>query len=214
MSSFWTEDDFQVFGVPGLEERMEQLTVQIRPKFEELGSRFAPFLSEAAGDEHFVHIAKHARRTVNPPQDSWVAFAANKRGYKAYPHFQIGLWKSHVFIILAVIYEARSKDRMARDLLENGEVHDLPGDFVLSGDHMKPEAERIGDLSAEEITRLMVRFRDVKKGELVIGRHIPADEAAAMSTERFFSFTEDTFKELLPIYETMVHGVKSTSYSG
>ena len=38
-----------------------------------------------------MHVAKHARRSVNPPIDTWVAFAPNKRGYKMLPHFQIGL---------------------------------------------------------------------------------------------------------------------------
>ena len=209
MENFWTEEDFQVFEVPGLDARMEELKTRIRPKFEELGSRFAAVLSEASGTEMFPHIAKHARRTVNPPKDSWVAFAANRRGYKAKPHFQIGLWESHVFVILALIYEASGKDRIAKELLDSGEVHDLPEDFVLSGDHMKPEAERLGDLSAEEVTQLLTRLRDVKKGELVIGRHIPADEASNMSEEEFMTFTEDTFRELLPLYGMMIQGKKS-----
>ena len=54
-------------------------------------------------------MAKHARRTVNPPKDSWVAFAPYKRGYKSLPHFQIGLWRTHLFIVLVIIYEALKK---------------------------------------------------------------------------------------------------------
>ena len=55
---------------------------------------------------------------MNPPKDSWVAFAPYKRGYKALPHFQIGLWGSHLFIILAVIYEAPDKVAIAERLLK------------------------------------------------------------------------------------------------
>ncbi len=30
----------------------------------------------------FPHVAKHARRSVNPPADSWVAFANSKEAIK------------------------------------------------------------------------------------------------------------------------------------
>ncbi|AQQ53841.1 YktB family protein [Planococcus lenghuensis] len=208
MNHFWTDEDFHVFDVPGLDERMDELKRRIRPKFEELGQIYSSYLSEVDGQEFFAHIAKHARRTVNPPQDSWVAFAANKRGYKAHPHFQIGLWGSHIFVILAVIYEAAEKTRMASDLLETREVHELPEDFVLSGDHTKPEAGRMDDMTSEDVTGLLIRLRDVKKGELVIGRHLSRADAVTMSKEEFRAFTENTFDQLLPIYKTLTHGPK------
>ncbi|MDQ0168823.1 uncharacterized protein YktB (UPF0637 family) [Paenibacillus tundrae] len=65
--------DFDVFQVPGLEPRMEMLIERVRPKLEALGAELAPYLTELCGEEMFVHVAKHARRTVNPPIDTWVA---------------------------------------------------------------------------------------------------------------------------------------------
>lgn len=64
----FSEADFNVFTIGGLDERMEAIKTQIRPKFEELSTHFAPTLSSLVGDEIFVHVAKHARRTVNPPK--------------------------------------------------------------------------------------------------------------------------------------------------
>ena len=61
-----------------------------------LGKHYSHYFSHILGEEYFTHVAKHARRSVNPPKDSWVAFAPYKRGYKAFPHFQIGLWGKHV----------------------------------------------------------------------------------------------------------------------
>jgi uncharacterized protein YktB (UPF0637 family) len=148
------------------------------------------------------------RRSVNPPNDSWVAFAPYKRGYKALPHFQIGLWKSHVFVILAVIYEAPGKSEMAELLLQADAISKLPDDFMLSGDHMKPEAEPLGDLSAADIKKTVIRLRDVKKGEFVIGRHLPREEAVNMSPDEFHGFVERTFNELLPIYDTLLEKTK------
>lgn len=208
METFWTQQDFEVFETPGLEQRMELLINRVRPKFEQLGTTYSAFFSGKSGEEFFPHVAKHMRRTVNPPNDSWVAFAPHKRGYKAVPHFQIGLWESHIFVILAVIYEAPNKKVMAEELLKSDILASLPKDFMLSGDHMKPEAESIADLEEAGIAKLVTRLRDVKKGELVIGRHILRDDASAMSPEDFHAFVEKTFRELLPVYDIMLQKVK------
>ena len=53
--------DFDVFKIDGLDERMEALKSQIRPKLEDLGQHFAPTLSSIAGDEMHYHVAKHAK---------------------------------------------------------------------------------------------------------------------------------------------------------
>jgi len=208
LETFWTQQDFEVFETPGLEQRMELLINRVRPKFEQLGTTYSAFFSGKSGEEFFPHVAKHMRRTVNPPNDSWVAFAPHKRGYKAVPHFQIGLWESHIFVILAVIYEAPNKKVMAEELLKSDILASLPKDFMLSGDHMKPEAESIADLEEAGIEKLVTRLRDVKKGELVIGRHILRDDASAMSPEGFHAFVEKTFTELLPVYDIMLQKVK------
>lgn len=204
MNSYWTEQDFEVFETDGLEARMEALTTYVRPKFETLGHDFSAYFSGETGDEFFPHVAKHMRRTVNPPNDSWVAFAPYKRGYKAVPHFQIGLWKSHVFIILAVIYEAPRKPEMANKLMALDALSELPNDFMVSGDHMKPDAEAVESLGQEGIEKMLVRLRDVKKGELVIGRHLPRADAVSLDKDGFYAFAEETFRELLPVYRNLL----------
>ena len=201
----WTKEDFHVFSIEGLDERMEALTTVIRPKFHALGEHFATYFSAQLGNEFFPHVAKHARRTVNPPKDSWVAFAPYKRGYKALPHFQIGLWGTHLFIVAAIIYEAPQKDEMAERLLANIEQFKaLPDNYIISGDHMSPDALNLGESRDEQLENLIIRLRDVKKGEFLVGRHISKDEATAMSSEQFIAFAEETFHSLLPIYKTIV----------
>lgn len=200
----WTKEDFQVFDIDGLDERMEALTTIIRPKFNELSETFTGYFSAQTGVEFFGHVAKHARRTVNPPKDSWVAFAPYKRGYKALPHFQIGLWDTHLFIVVAVIYEAPQKEEMAQRLLKNMQViKDLSDDYVLSGDHMQPNTISLKEARTEKLEQLLIRLRDVKKGEFLVGRRIPADEAIKLSAEEFLQLAEQTFDELLPVYEVI-----------
>ena len=62
----------------------------IRPKLKGIGETIAPYLSRLTGDEMYIHVAKHARRTVNPPDETWVAWSPQKRGYKSQPRLSGG----------------------------------------------------------------------------------------------------------------------------
>lgn len=201
----WTNQDFDVFTIDGLEPRMEALINQVRPKFNELGDTFAHYFTVELGEEFFAHVAKHARRTVNPPHDSWVAFAPNKRGYKAMPHFQIGLFESHLFINLAVIYEAPQKNDMAARLLAQPELfHALPKNFYVAGDHMSPVTQNITEaIEKRDIEKLLTRLQTVKKGEFIVGRTLSREETIRLLPTAFNNVVEETFDALLPIYNAM-----------
>ncbi|GEL04273.1 YktB family protein [Rummeliibacillus stabekisii] len=205
MAVKWTTDDFDVFNIPGLEQRMEALTEHVRPKFEELAKTYTTYFTSKTGIEFYPHIARHARRKVNPPIDSWVAFAPNKRGYKALPHFEIGLFESHVFIILCAIYEAPTKKAIADNLLNNLEtVKALPHSFFVTGDHFDPKGTSLNEAIADgTLEKLLIRLKEVKKGEFLIGLQIPREEAIQLSGEEFEEKTEETLEELMPIYRLM-----------
>ncbi len=205
--SYFSQEDFNVFTIEGLDERMVALTEIVRPKFHELGAHYASYFSAATGDEFFYHVAKHARRTVNPPKDSWVAFAPYKRGYKSLPHFQIGLWNSHLFIAVAVIYEAPNKQEMATRLLENLDAFNkMDETFSISGDHMSPVYETLDtNRKNEQLTALLTRLQSVKKGEFLIGRFLSAEEASKLTEPQFNKLALETFETLLPIYNIMAN---------
>lgn len=201
--SGFTDADFDVFKIDGLDQRMEMLKKQIRPKLEELGKYFAPTLSSLAGNEMYYHVAKHARRTKNPPKDTWVAFASNSRGYKMLPHFQIGLWETHIFIWFAVIYEAPDKESFGLELQKNLDslYKQIPKEFVWSGDHTKPEAVLHKDLSKEDLLDLITRLQTVKKAEILCGLHIPREDAVKLDSNQMISKIDSVFRELLPLYK-------------
>lgn len=199
----FTNEDFDVFQIDGLEARMDALKERIRPKLESLGQVFAPTLTSLTGDELFVHVAKHARRTINPPKDTWVAFANNPRGYKMLPHFQIGLWNTHLFIWFAVIYEAPQKQDIAKRLTKklNKIYKEIPKDFVWSLDHTKSESVLHGQLSKEDLRSMFERLETVKKAEILCGYEIKRDEALTMSTEDFLKQVEYVFNKVAPLYK-------------
>ncbi|WP_347860699.1 DUF1054 domain-containing protein [Salimicrobium sp. PL1-032A] len=201
MGSFdgFDKKDFEVFHIEGLEERMEALRSRLSPKLEDIAQTLAPDLAAQTGEEMFVHVAKHARRSKNPPNDTWAAIANNKRGYKKLPHFQIGLWEDKVFLWLAFIYEAPNKSDIASTFLDDfAEVHQsIPSNYVLSKDHTKNE-----DLPHNEqnLERVLTRFHDVKKGEFLVGQRFEADERFLKDEQAFIRAAKQTFETLLPIY--------------
>jgi uncharacterized protein YktB (UPF0637 family) len=197
------QEDFQVFSMNGLEDRMTAIQEQIRPKLDYLGDHFAPTLSALTGMEMFYHVAKHARRSVNPPDDTWVAFANNKRGYKKHPHFQIGLWETHVFVWFAMIYEAPNKVEFGKKVEENADkIRSLiPGHFVWSGDHTKPDASPFSSMSQDEFIALSERVQNVKKAELLCGLHLDRDTAVKLNGDEFIQEVNSAFETLLPLYK-------------
>ena len=198
----FTEEDFKVFTIDGLDQRMDAIKTIIRPKFETLSQIFTDELSVLTNGPIYPHIAKHARRTINPPNDTWISFSSNPRGYKMQPHFQIGLWETHVFIWYAVIYEAKGKEEIGKRLLGQTEsIRNLiPSDYVWSVDHMKPDVIPHNSLSSENLSTMFDRLQTVKKAELLCGYKIPREEAIKLSGEQLVDVIRDVFVHLIPLY--------------
>lgn len=196
--SGFDKKDFAAFSINGLEERMEAIQTRIQPKFQEIGTELADDLSAKLGNEMYLHIAKHARRTVNPPADTWLAIASNKRGYKKHPHFQVGLFDDHVFIWLAFIYELEGKKEIAESFISDfDEIKQLPDDFVISLDHTKKDTIPLREFQMKD----MERFRDLKKCEFLIGRHLSPDDPKVTNGDKLVNTVKQTYVELLPFYQ-------------
>lgn len=204
MSTFtgFQQEDFDVFAIDGLDQRMEAIKTVVRPKLEALGQHFSPSLSVATGNEMIFHVAKHARRTVNPPDDTWVAWAADKRGYKKHPHFQIGLWGTHVFVWYAVIYESPMKNGISQALGENLDeiLTFVPDDFRWSPDHTQPESTPQETLGREGVKKLVDRLAQVKKAEILCGINIDRHDPVLTDSDALLNRLESTFAVLTKLY--------------
>lgn len=196
----FTKNDFDTFNIEGLDARMEAIEERIRPKFRIIGQELTDDLSANLGQEMFLHIAKHARRTVNAPKDTWLAIASNKRGYKQHPHFQVGLFDDHVFVWLAFIYELPNKTEIAKTFLKNLKTikTTCPNDFVVSQDHMNKEATSLKEI---DLKNALERFRDVKKAEFLIGRHFAANDPILTDGKEFLDAVRSAFETLSPLFK-------------
>jgi len=192
------QKEFDIFTIDGLENRMTAIQENIQPTFKVIGDILVDDVSAMVGSEMHLHIAKHARRTVNPPNDTWLAIAGNKRGYKKHPHFQMGLWDDHLFIWLAFIYELPHKTTIAQNFLDNIELFEkLPGDFDISLDHMQKKAEPLNPIDLEAALN---RLHDVKKAEVLMGKKLDPKDVTVQNGEDLIQYAKETYEKLIPLY--------------
>ena len=96
---------------------------------------------------------------------------------------------------------------MATRLLNSLDVfQNIDETYSISGDHMSPVYEKlISDRKNEQLTALLTRLHNVKKGEFLIGRFLSAEQASNLTEQQFNELASETFKTLLPIYNVMAN---------
>ncbi|MGM8364271.1 YktB family protein [Virgibacillus sp. W0181] len=196
----FSKNDFETFEIDGLEQRMEAIQQRIQPKFKIIGDQLSPYLSDKLNQDMYLHIARHARRTKNAPEDTWAAFSHQKRGYKKHPHFQVGLWNDRVFIWLAFIYELPNKSEIANVFIEHEQelANMIPTDFFISMDHMKKGAK---EMDESVLSEALTRFKTVKKSELLIGKQYPSDHPLLQDGLAFINEAKSIYERLMPVYQ-------------
>jgi len=199
----FSEADFDVFTIPGLEPRMNAIITTVRPKLTKLGELIAPGLSLLTGDEIFPHVAKHARRKVHAPNDTWVAWAANKKGYKMLPHFQVGMFATHLFAQFAIIYESPHKAVFAEALTAQLDqvIRIVPKTYRWSMDHMNPDSVPHADMTKESFTAMAAKLSSSKNSEVMVGIRLDRNDPVLQDAEKLYGIVLNTFETLMPLYQ-------------
>jgi uncharacterized protein YktB (UPF0637 family) len=201
----FTAGDFKVFDLQGFQPRMAAIRAQIRPKLEALGEALRPGMARVTGGETFAHVAKHARRTVNPPDDTWVAFGPDKRGYKKSCHFKVAVSRHAVRFLFEAGPEYAEKKKWAAAWKKSAPklasaLRKAKGLAWFGNEHDEEPAARLSDLSTDEIARLGDELTRTRDGQLVVGRSVPADEAARWGLAECQKAALATFEALAPLY--------------
>jgi uncharacterized protein YktB (UPF0637 family) len=204
-SSAFRPADFKVFDVKGFQPRMAQIRERIRPKLETLGQSLAPAIAHTTATDTFAHVAKHARRTVNPPDDTWVAFGPEPRGYKKHPHFKVAVSHHTVRFLFEVGPEHQDKKRWAAAWRKNAPklapvLRRIAGLAWFKNEHDDEPAGMLADLDAETFAALADELTRVRDGQLVVGRAVSATEAGKWSDVDCREAALDTFRVLAPLY--------------
>jgi uncharacterized protein YktB (UPF0637 family) len=195
----FSREDFEVFGIPTFPERMQGIKERVRPKLTALGEGLQPALRKIAHGDVFPHVAKHARRTVNPPPETWVAFGPSARGYKKYGYFGLVVSRDGLHTRIVVKDEAPDRPQMAKALSERAaalaEIFAKQAvsrydrwDYRGFPEQVKPTADFWHGV-AETLAK--------KTGVLDVGIGWPVDRAVKMTDKQVI----EAFESLLPVYE-------------
>ena len=117
----FTKKDLEVFEVSNFADRMQIIADTIRPKLAKLGELLQPQLSRIVAHETYPHVAEHARRTINPPDETWVAFGPDAKGYKSYAHFALSVGAIGVQARIMVKQECKNRKLFGQNLITNAE---------------------------------------------------------------------------------------------
>ncbi len=197
--------DFQVFAIPDFPGRMAAIRRNIQPKLFALAEEIGPKLESIVGNEAFPHVAKHMRRTVNPPEDTWVAFGPEKRGYKKTQHFKVAISRRCVRFLFEIGPEYADKAKWVKTWQrEAGRLASALKKGSALGwyknEHDEEPGALLGSLSSQNIEQLAGDLTRRKDGQLVFGRRLDQAEVLRLKPEAFEEAVLATFGDLAPLY--------------
>lgn len=199
MGKMFRKKEFDVFKVEGLDQRMVAVRELIQPVFQELDEYFVKALSPLIGEELIVHIAQHRRRTANAPDFTWSALGGDKRGYKKYPHFTLGINEEYIVMWLSFIDNPQNEQVMAQTLLDQPELFaSLTDGFMINQDHTVNNYQPLEEADLEAV---LSRWRDVKKGEFQIGRVLLKSDPLLKTPKKARDYMLATYQQLVPLYQ-------------
>jgi len=197
----FTLASFKIFEIEGFSQRMEQIYANLRPRLVRLGDELAPELGRRLHLEFFPHVAKHARRTVNPPPETWTAFGPSPRGYKRYGYLALCISSVGVHARAVVKSEADHRPAMARELERRaGELaRSLRGTKISR--YEKWDFQRLppGVAADEQFFAELCESLEKKTGGIDIGFGWSRSEALRLDRAELL----DAFRELEPIYRVL-----------
>ncbi len=202
MAEYFRKKDFEIFEVESLDARMHEIRKRIQPVFQYIGDTHTDYINDYTGFDGSFHIAQHRRRTTNPPESTWSAIGGDNRGYKKYPHIQIGINEEHIFMFLSLIDNPKHEKAMGSFLLNRPELwSDLSDDYYISGDHTKAAIKKA---KVDTIEHTLDRLLNVKKGEFMIGRILTPSSEELMDDTMQDKFFKETVDGLLPMYKELL----------
>ena len=201
----FTAKDFQVFAIPDFSGRMAAIRQKIQPKLFTLAEEMGPELRRIVGSETFTHVAKHMRRTVHPPADTWVAFGPDKRGYKKAQHFKVAISRHCVRFLFEIGPEYATKTKWARTWQAHADQL-IPGLQRVKGlgwfknEHDEEPAAELKDMTPQGIRDLAKELTRRKDGQFVLGRRVVQGDAIDLASIALEKDALATFAGLLALY--------------
>ncbi|AUI70959.1 DUF1054 domain-containing protein [Companilactobacillus alimentarius] len=181
--------DFQVFNDDTLSGRLNLIRSDLDPKFEILGQELLQSLEKEYHQKFFLKIAKHQRRTKNPPPDTWLAINQDKKGYKKTPHLEFGLWPDRYFITFSLLADIRQRGDYY-PILEKYQNEIIKDGWGVSNNHTSSEMK-----PASDFKQVISHYQKVKSSDLVIGFELKQNDPIVIAGD-YDRLLKDKFMNL------------------
>ena len=199
------EEDFDLFEVPDFAERMALVRERIKPKLTAIGAALTEPLSQTLGEPLYAHVAQHLRRSVNPPVETWAAFAKEKRAYKPFVHLRVAVSGEKVRAVVFVEDYAEEKTRFARNLACNAEAfaaylaqHPTIRAYDIRDKDNQPLSS--SHLSANVLRGFGERMERVKGQHAAFGVQFDRNHHVLLSGPEFLLVVSEAARILKPLY--------------
>lgn len=206
----WKQEDFDVFHLDGFDERMAGIRERILPKLDAIGRDLVSLLLPETGLEWYYHVAKHMRRSVHPPADTWVALNRIKRGYKATVHFGVGISARGSNVCLVVKPECVERRAFASAIdREIGVIRPLlaaSGNLYI-GDVPNAALEDLMPARVATIEDWLKRaewLRNRKQYEFEMGCRMSPERAIGAGGDGVVQASLESIREMLPLYQAAI----------
>lgn len=183
------KNDFKVFNDDTLSGRLELIRKDLDPKFEVLGQDLLQALEDEYHQKFFLKIAKHQRRTKNPPPDTWLAINQDKKGYKKTPHLEFGLWPDRYFITFSLLADIRDRVNYY-PILKKYQDKIISEGWGVSNDHTSSTLK-----DAADFNDVIKHYQKVKSSDLVIGFELLKDDPIVSDSD-YDKLLKDKFMSL------------------
>ncbi len=199
----FTREQLDIFKIEDFQGRMNRLREDITPRLFTLGELLVDPLSKTVREPMYLHVARHLRRTVNPPVATWAAFARTQRAYKPTVHIRATVSLTGIHTNIFVEDYADDRPLFAHQLLDRADELE---EFFAS--HPSVKAFTITDhddrpLSGTAITADMLRefarrLQTSRTQHSIFGLKVPP--SAIGDTDALTKAIIRNVKTLLPIY--------------
>lgn len=200
MTLLFTDRTFDVFQQEDLSDFMDQNRKYIQPVLRKYGQIIREKLEDQAQFKDLpLHVAKHLRRRVKPPFNTWVSIGGDGRGYKKYCHLQLGINSDYVFCIIALIDHPPQEQEIIKAWQENSQlISDLDQDYVFIFDHRKLPYQPLKEMPLEEIFSRPLKS---KKQDILIGKVLAKGHPILQDSVLFETWLLELVEDLRPLYQ-------------
>jgi len=197
----FTQNDFRVFKIEGFSARMGEIHARIRPKLLRLSAELAPELSRRLSMDFHPHVARHARRTVNPPPETWAAFGPSPSGYKRYGYLALAISGVGVHARVVVKSEADHRPEMAGQIAIHSAAlqKSLRGTRIARYDRWEADALPQESVADPQLFADLSDSLRMRTGGIDIGFGWSLSEAVRLDRAEVI----DAFRELEPLYRIL-----------